>query len=200
MEQLKKNMKVWFLDAPFYEDTGIYKIDKIDLDPDFGLQEDSTVYLSNDEKSGVEAAAGDLHELKSWRKRMKNFFKQVEKIAEWVGWTVINASDDLESLDLQFSKYTSRGQDFSFSVDCEDDDAESLIDEIDAYYKDYDPEEEAALWLDKNGHGKRGAPYHMKDVLADMEECEENLEELVIALKENLIWNEDENITEMTQD
>ena len=200
MEQLKKNMKVWSLDAPFYEDTGIYKIDKIDLDPDFGLQEETTVYLSNDEKSGVEAVAGDLHELKSWRKRMKNFFKQVKKIAKTVGWTVINTSDDLESLDLQFSKYTSRGQDFSFSVDCEDDDADALIYEIDEYYNDYDPEEEAALWLDENGHGKRGAPYHMKDVLADMEECESNLEELVMALKENLIWDEGKNVVEMAED
>ena len=38
------------------------------------------------------------------------------------------------------------------------------------------------LWLDSDGHGKNGAPYHMRDLLEDMEACETMLEDLSIAL------------------
>ena len=43
---------------------------------------------------------------------------------------------------------------------------------------------EAYLWLDDNGHGKNGAPYRMKDVLADMEEAEKNIDSLLDAIRE----------------
>lgn len=43
---------------------------------------------------------------------------------------------------------------------------------------------EAYLWLDDNGHGKNGAPYRMKDVLADMEAAEKYIESLLDAIRD----------------
>ena len=49
---------------------------------------------------------------------------------------------------------------------------ESLVSDMEEYYEGFDADSEAYLWLDGNGHGKNGAPYRMKDVLADMEAAE----------------------------
>lgn len=76
-----------------------------------------------------------------------------------------------------FGKYSSEGQDFSFYIEKQ----ESLGDfanEVLNYYNDYDPSEEASLWLDDTGHGKNGAPYKMIDVYNDMVECEGFIYEL----------------------
>ena len=51
------------------------------------------------------------------------------------------------------------------------------------YYEGYDPSEEAILWCDSSGHGKKGAPYHLKDIIADMEEAEEMVGALYEAIK-----------------
>lgn len=88
--------------------------------------------------------------------------EQITQIAEGLGWSV-----DVNDSDIYFSQYTTAGQDFGFYVDKNKGIAEEVYD----YYKNYDPSEEAILWCDSSGHGKNGAPYHLKDILADMEEA-----------------------------
>lgn len=44
----------------------------------------------------------------------------------------------------------------------------TLTDRVYGYYEDFDPSQEAYLWLDETGHGTNGAPYDMGDVYADM--------------------------------
>ena len=100
--------------------------------------------------------------------------KRITKIAEKLGWKV-----DVDERDITFSQYTTAGQDFSFSVDKSKDVAEQVGD----YYESYDPSEEALLWCDSSGHGKRGAPYHLKDIIADMEEAEAMVLKLYEAIK-----------------
>ena len=39
------------------------------------------------------------------------------------------------------------------------------------YYEDFDPDYEAYLWIGDDGHGRNGAPYHIKDIVSDMEEA-----------------------------
>jgi hypothetical protein len=77
---------------------------------------------------------------------------------------------------LQF--YTDYGQDFSFSVNRNEDYVKQVYD----YYNSFDPDEEALLWVDDSGHGKNGAPYRLKDIITDMEEVEKELEKLYDAL------------------
>lgn len=73
---------------------------------------------------------------------------------------------------VTFNKMSSMGQDFSFTIEHEND-IDQLGRNVEKYYENFDVSEEASLWLDETGHGKNGAPYDMKDVYKDMEECEE---------------------------
>lgn len=82
-----------------------------------------------------------------------------------------------------FGKHSSMGQDFGFYIKKEGT-VEEFIDRIYDYYNDYDVSEAAYLWLDDSGHGKNGAPYDMKDVYEDMEECEGFILDLYELLKE----------------
>ena len=84
-----------------------------------------------------------------------------------------------------FGKYSSAGQDFGFYIEEQDSlykFAETILD----YYHNYDPSEEASLWLDDSGHGKNGAPYEMIDVYNDMVECEQFIYELYEIIEEEL--------------
>lgn len=87
--------------------------------------------------------------------------KQFIKIAEDLGWTV---HKDL--YDIELGQYTTYGQDFWFSVNRNED----YVKQVYEYYDSFDPEQEALLWVGDDGHGKNGAPYHLKDIIKDMEE------------------------------
>ncbi len=99
--------------------------------------------------------------------------KKFIKIAEDLGWSVTKDCYDIE---LQF--YTDYGQDFSFSVNRNEDYVKQVYD----YYNQFDPDEEALLWVDDSGHGKNGTPYRLKDIITDMEEVEDELKKLYDAL------------------
>ena len=60
---------------------------------------------------------------------------------------------------------------------------DSLADDIDDYYEGFDPDYEASLWIGKDGHGLRGAPYHIKDIVADMEKVEDMVYGLLEAIR-----------------
>ena len=49
---------------------------------------------------------------------------------------------------------------------------------------EYIENEAAYLWLDNTGHGKNGAPLDMRDVIADMEECEDAIYQLFLIVDE----------------
>lgn len=99
------------------------------------------------------------------------------KKAESLGWSVEKKGDN----EYRFSQFSPYGQDFSFTV--EGATAEAIIDGINEYYGDFDVSEETYRWLDCTGHGRNGAPHEMKDVLADMEACEE----MVFKLRNQLL-------------
>ena len=91
--------------------------------------------------------------------------KEVIQCAETNGWHVdTEKHQDKNIVIFEFSQFTPAGQDFFFSATMQ---GRSL-----EYYEGFDADSEAYLWLDGNGHGKNGAPYRMKDVLADMEAAE----------------------------
>ncbi|ROT14445.1 hypothetical protein EEL50_08155 [Muribaculaceae bacterium Isolate-105 (HZI)] len=105
---------------------------------------------------------------------------RITEIAEEDGWSVYveEMEDRGDMIEFTFGKYTDVGQDFSFSVEMKDGDIDSLIEDIDNYYENYDPDEEALLWVGSYGHGKKGAPYHLTDIVKDMEQCETYIGEL----------------------
>lgn len=110
--------------------------------------------------------------------------QKITEIAEILGWSVDFSEAQNGKTDVNFAKYTSYGQDFNFSVELEDDDMEAFIDNIHKYYEDFDVDEEAYIWIGSDGHGKNGAPYHIADIVKDMEEAEVMMADLYEAFKQ----------------
>lgn len=69
-------------------------------------------------------------------------------------------------------------------MELEDDDMEAFIDNIHEYYENFDVDEEAYIWIGSDGHGKNGAPYHIADIVKDMEEAEVMMADLYEAFKQ----------------
>lgn len=124
---------------------------------------------------------------------------RITEIAEEDGWSVYveEMEDRGDMIEFTFGKYTDVGQDFSFSVEMKDGDIDSLIEDIDNYYENYDPDEEALLWVGSDGHGKKGAPYHLTDIVKDMEQCETYIGELFDLLDKS---NKEESLNLLEED
>ena len=106
---------------------------------------------------------------------MKRVF--IEKAAEATGWNVtIDKRDKKEGggYDIAFQMYTDFGQDVNEEFWVKH--LEDIKHEVYERWQNYDPNEEASLWLDDSGHGKNGAPHDMEDVLNDMKEVENALD------------------------
>ena len=107
---------------------------------------------------------------------------KIEKIAEEHGWTVTWDNNNDGPKFVNFSQYSPAGQDFS--VELEYKTLGEIEDRLREYYDSYDPSYEAYLWLGRDGHGKKGAPYEMVDVYNDMVACKEMIDKLACAIKE----------------
>lgn len=114
-----------------------------------------------------------------------DLIEQITTVATGLGWHV-NTTSAPSIVEFEFSQYTPAGQDFNFCVEMKDDDLDSLLDDIERYYEAFDPDYEASLWIGDDGHGKRGAPYHIKDIVNDMEAAEKMIDELHETLKKTL--------------
>uniref|UniRef100_UPI004026DB93 hypothetical protein n=1 Tax=Prevotella sp. TaxID=59823 RepID=UPI004026DB93 len=110
--------------------------------------------------------------------------QKITEIAEILGWSVDFSETQNGKTDVNFAKYTSYGQDFNFSVELKDDDMEAFIDNIHEYYGNFDVDEEAYIWIGSDGHGKNGAPYHIADIVKDMEEAEVMMADLYEAFRQ----------------
>lgn len=65
------------------------------------------------------------------------------------------------------------GQDVCFEAQLEDPEScEEFLEALKEHAANYDPDEEATLWLGSDGHGTNGAPYRMSDLLEDMQWAE----------------------------
>ena len=109
--------------------------------------------------------------------------EQITTVAQKLGWQVETSTDKPNLVQFEFQQYTPYGQDFGFSVEMKDNDTDGLLQEIGAYYEDFDPDYEAYLWVGTDGHGKIGAPYHIKDIVSDMEQAETMIGKLYKTLK-----------------
>lgn len=110
--------------------------------------------------------------------------KRIIRIAESLEWGVDfftgKDSNGKTRKFVRFSQCSPAEQDFS--VELEYKNLGEVAELLYRYYEDYDPSEEASLWLDESGHGKNGAPHDMGDVYKDMVWCEEKTYELYEAL------------------
>lgn len=113
--------------------------------------------------------------------------RKVTDIAQEKGWSISVEDENKTSIQFEFQRYTKYGQDFNFNADMKDEDINTLIAGMKRYYEDFDPDYETYLWIGDDGHGRNGAPYHIKDIVSDMEEAEEQICELLQALEVEFI-------------
>lgn len=93
-------------------------------------------------------------------------------------------NDDGTSTTIYFTFYTDCGQDVNQEIDLYDwNDEEEIKEKLDELYDNFDVDYETYIWIGDDGHGKSGAPYHIKDILADMEEIDEKLKQLSVEFK-----------------
>ena len=113
--------------------------------------------------------------------------KDIEKLIEYIkryNWWVQEEEVNEDYTILMIGKYSPAGQDFSITVEAEENSVYSFLDNLYDRYSDFDVSYEAYIWLDSSGHGKNGAPYDMKDLYEDMEWCEKEILELWRSLNE----------------
>ena len=109
---------------------------------------------------------------------------EIIRCAETNGWHVDSEKHLNKNIVIfESSQITPAGQNFLFSATMQGRNLENLVSDMEEYYEGFDTDSEAYLWLDSNGHGKNGAPYHMKDVLADMEAAEDMVGKLLEAVR-----------------
>ena len=85
---------------------------------------------------------------------------------------------------LSFSVSLLLVRNFNISVEMSGNDVKSFIHNLYECYDSYDPDYEAYLWIGEDGHGKNGAPYHIKDIVEDMEAAEKYILDLYLTLEE----------------
>lgn len=110
--------------------------------------------------------------------------ERVVEISEKNDWSANISSDDGDNFRYEFSKTSPAGHDFNFEVDMLENSIDILLHEIFETYENFDVSSEAYIWLDNTGHGTNGAPYDMKEVYEDMEECKNMILALYDALRE----------------
>lgn len=107
--------------------------------------------------------------------------EKIIKIAESDSW-VVSEETFVNGKGLLFSKYSPAGHDFNISVEPSNK-FEDLLEHIKYYHDNFDVDYETYIWLDSDGHGRNGAPYHIKDLVEDMEACQKMILELYNLLK-----------------
>ena len=94
----------------------------------------------------------------------------LEAIAQKFDCTCRYESDGTTVL---LENWSPAGQDVVFETKLKDPDScEEFLEALKEHAASFDTDEEAALWLGSDGHGKNGAPYRMSDLLEDMQWAE----------------------------
>lgn len=105
------------------------------------------------------------------------------KLAEDLGWSynVSDTPNERGEVCVELEKYSPQGQDFIATIWFENENEHNFIKALREYWQDFDPDEEACKWIGEDRHGKNGAPYSLRDVLDDMEDCKGMLRKLYVA-------------------
>lgn len=95
------------------------------------------------------------------------------------GWAVDTTDNDNDLAYIFFQRYSPAGQDFNMSIEMLDNDPNDFLENLSNYYEDFDPDGEALNWCDIKGHGIKGAPKRLKDIIIDFEYIEREINELI---------------------
>lgn len=117
---------------------------------------------------------------------MKKEFEEIVRLAKELGWDTTIEEEQSENYSIfTFTLIKPYQLDFGFCVEAENNSVFSLMDNISHYYVAYDVSEETYLRLDEQGHGKKGYPYDMEEVLKIFKYREEEISKLLEHLTNN---------------
>lgn len=97
--------------------------------------------------------------------------KEYMDVCETLGWTVTECGDGT----TEFRKYSPAGEDFYFCVH-----SDNLVDEVQAYWLDFDADEHAEMWI--KHRGTKGVPSSVLTLAEDAEAIDAMLKELAETL------------------
>ena len=115
---------------------------------------------------------------------MELTYDDIRKKLKKMGFNIGSETGNGNLLQIEIQKYSPAGQDCNFILECEKGNPASAASALRMVYDYYDVDTETKLWIGEDGHGTRGAPYHIKDILKDMEAVEEDLEKCADELEE----------------
>lgn len=102
----------------------------------------------------------------------KTDLKKLEKCIENEGW---NIQEDAKN-EFTISIGSPEGQDANFAISGSD--HQEFCDSLSKVADCYDPDEQATFWIGPDGHGSRGAPHSLSDLVKDMEWVKSKLQSL----------------------
>lgn len=91
-------------------------------------------------------------------------------VANDLDWSVYIDKDCNE---IEFSKYSPAGEDFSFVVSYNND----IVKSVKEYYEEFDPDEHATMWIEARGKVS-GVPNSIRELIDDAEAIKEMIFEL----------------------
>ncbi len=118
---------------------------------------------------------------------MKNSFKKMFSSKQWraihssTDWEV-DFSQENSSVTATFVPLFSLTRDYSLEIE-DVRGFEDLCKKVQESYEGFDPDYETFLWIGPDGHGRNGAPYHIRDILAEHDLIDSKLSGLLFALR-----------------
>lgn len=94
----------------------------------------------------------------------------IKSIAFDFGW-IVSTDEEEDTVVFDFCYYTKHGLDYGFCAELTGNKFDGFLREVERNCEDFDPDYEAYRWIGYDGHGKCGAPYHIKDIVDEMEEA-----------------------------
>lgn len=126
---------------------------------------------------------------------MELTWKDVEDKLEQMDFCITSRETNGKLYQIEITKslpYNSH--EMLFTLQCDKDEPDSVVDAFQKLYDNYDADYETSLWIGEDGHGKNGAPYHIKTILSNMEEIEDDLEKSMLEM-DNYIQNYEHKYT-----
>lgn len=111
----------------------------------------------------------------------KTTWEEVQAELEFLGYKWEEAQGNGNLYQVRILKNTREGVPMAITLQCERDNPDSFVEALENEYEIFDADTQVYKHLDNEGHGFGNAPYHIRDVLKDMEDFHNTLKNDSIA-------------------
>lgn len=111
--------------------------------------------------------------------------QKIWDIAESNDWSIRIDERRDGRFDVELEKFVN-SYDYLISICLDNCSVNEMVRGLSEYVEDFDPDEDASLWIGDDGHGKNGAPYKIRDILDTMDKCKDEANELLRIYRESV--------------